>query len=243
MIFSGNNIHKLHKMAVLTIKDTGNPLTFGDISERKYAKEIDGTLQIYGYGISKVLKGQTPRGFLWGGDKVKVLQKQFVDDQLNPFEFNYTYPEQLRDFQKGFKTKFDQLSLTRKGLKVDMEAGILNNRRVGVLYHPILHDERELPCFNWYQCRFQGEGKVSLRMLFRSHDWGTAVWANISTIGYAFNELVFKPLGLEIEEIICHSTSAHIYCNDLPQVMSGIKTKFERLFSSKWRGQWQIHTA
>lgn len=229
VVFSGNNIHELHKRAALTIEEKGNPLAFGDISERKYAKEIDGTLQIYGYGISKVLKGHTPRGFLWGGNKVKILQKQFVDDQLNPFEFDYTYPEQLRDFQKGFDQRYDQLSLTKGGLKVDMEAEILNNRRVGVLYHPILHDEKELPCFNWYQCRYQGSDKVSLRVLFRSHDWGTAVWANASTVTYVFDELVFKPLGLEIEEIICHSTSAHIYNNDMPQVIAGLKGGFGRL--------------
>jgi thymidylate synthase len=41
--------------------------------------------------------------------------------------------------------------------------------------------------------------------------------------------LVFKPLGLEIEEIICHSTSAHIYNNDMPQVIAGLKGGFGRL--------------
>ena len=148
-----------------------------------------------------------------------------MDDQLNPFGFDYTYPEQLRDFQKGFDTRYDQLSLTKGGLQADIEAGTQNNRRVGVLYHPILQDERELPCFNWYQCRYQLNGKVSLRLLFRSHDWGTAVWANMSTGAYVFDELVFKPLGLEIEEITCHSTSAHIYDNDMPQVISGFEKK------------------
>lgn len=230
-VFSGNNINELHKRAALTIEEKGSSLAFGDASERKYAKEVDGTLQVYGHGIYKILKGHTPKGFLWGGDKVKVLQKQFVDDQLNPFGFDYSYPEQLRDFQKGFDQRYDQLSLTKGGLQADIEANVQNNRRVGVLYHPILHDERELPCFNWYQCRYQGGGKVSLRMLFRSHDWGTGLWANMSTVGYVFDELVFKPLGLEIEELICHSTSAHIYDNDMPQVMSELKkTKLRGLF-------------
>ena len=108
---------------------------------------------------------------------------------------------------------------------VDKVNNIMSNRNIGVLYQPEMHNMRDKPCFNWFQIRYTGQGKGSLRLLFRSHDYGDALWANLSSIGYGFDELVFKPCGVELEEIICTSASAHVYENESSMVekMTGIK--------------------
>ena len=64
-------------------------------------------------------------------------------------------------------------------------------------------------------------------MLFRS---GDAVWANLCGIAKAFNELVVKPAGCELVEIILTSTSAHIYANeaDLAKKVSGFEWDREK---------------
>lgn len=232
--FSGNNIDDLHKRAIRVIFEHGRDINFGDEKEQKLAREIDGTMQVHGHGLRKVLKGKTPRGFLWSGEKVKVLQEQFVDSRLNPYNFDYTYPEQLRAYSKGLPERYDQLGQMFEGLRKDIRSGVLSNRRVGVLYHPTLHNEREMPCFNWFQVRYQGDRKVSLRLLFRSHDWGTALWANLSSVAYCFDELVFKELGLELEEIICHSASAHVYNNDAPAIEAALNVKWWQSLSAGW---------
>lgn len=234
-VFSGNNIHELHKAACISIFEEGRDINFGDAKEQKLAREIDGTYQLYGGALKDVLNGKAPKGFLWQGKKIREFMEQFLDDQLNPKGFDYTYPEQLRAYSQGEEVRYDQLELTKEGLESDICSGVLNNRRVGVLWHPSFAGKREVPCFNWFQCRYQGDNCVSLRLLFRSHDWGTAAWANFDSIAYCFDELVFEPLGIDLVELICHSTSAHIYNNDAPEIEKQINSKWARLKAGWWK--------
>ena len=237
--YSGDNIDKIYKQIATDIISKGNDINFGDKEEEKFAREIMCTVQIHGKGLRNVLKGKTPKGFGWSGKKVKKLMESFVADAKNPTGFEYTYPE-LLSRMLGFKKDkfignsyavFDQFEITKNALMIDKINNIMSNRNVGTLYQPGMHQMKDKPCFNWFQIRYTGEGKGSLRLLFRSHDYGDAFWANLSSVGHGFNELVFKPCGVELEEIIVVSASAHVYDNqsDLVENLTGIKWNKEEI--------------
>ena len=225
-IFSGDNLNKVYKEAMTHILGDGTDLTFGDRDEVKKAREIFGIMHLYGPALKDVLKGKTPKGFKYSGSQIKALMDTFVSDAINPTGFEYTYPEILRnqpsqgmtDRKKCVNT--DQIILSQNLLRVDIEDRIKSNRNVGWVGNPGFAYSRDKPCFNWYQLRYMGHRKtvlgketpmVSFRMLFRSHDWGDAVMGNASSIGHGFNELVIKPLGGEMLEMIIISSSAHLY--------------------------------
>ena len=237
--YSGDNIDKIYKQIAADIISKGNNINFGDKEEEKFAREIMCTVQVYGKGLRNVLKGKTPKGFGWSGKKVKKLMESFVTDAKNPNGFEYTYPELLSKML-GFKKDefignsyevFNQFKIAKDALMTDKKNGIMSNRNVGTLYQPGMHNMRDKPCFNWFQIRYTGQGKGSLRLLFRSHDYGDALWANLSSISHGFNELVFKPCGVELEEIIVVSASAHVYNNqsDLIENLTGIKWDKEEI--------------
>ena len=238
--YSDDNIDRIYKQIATDIISKGNDINFGDKEEEKFAREIMCTVQIYGKGLRNVLKGKTPKGFGWSGKKVKRLMESFVADAKNPTGFEYTYPELLsRMFgeqiweakRTGRHNWYNQTRLAAQYLKIDKEDDIMSNRNVGVLYQPGMHQMKDKPCFNWFQIRYTGKGKGSLRLLFRSHDYGDAIWANLSSVGHGFNELVFKPCGVELEEIIVVSASAHVYDNqsDLVENLTGIKWNKEEI--------------
>ena len=236
--YSDDNIDKIYKQIATDIISKGNDINFGDREEEKFAREIMCTVQIYGKGLRNVLKGKTPKGFGWSGKKVKRLMESFVADAKNPTGFEYTYPELLTNMpgqtpngkEYDFHV-FNQIGLAKTQLSADYKADIMSNRNVGTLYQPGMYNMKDKPCFNWFQIRYTGQGKGSLRLLFRSHDYGDALWANLSSIGYGFNELVFKPCGVELEEIIVVSASAHVYNNqsDLVENLTGIKWNKEEI--------------
>lgn len=237
--YSDDNIDRIYKKIATDIISKGNDINFGDSEEEKFAREIMCTVQIHGKGLRNVLKGKTPKGFGWSGKKVKRLMESFVADAKNPTGFEYTYPELLSKLVGTRKDKFigncieiyNQFEIAKNALMVDKVNNIMSNRNIGVLYQPEMHNMRDKPCFNWFQIRYTGQGKGSLRLLFRSHDYGDALWANLSSVGHGFNELVFKPCGVELEEVIVVSASAHVYDNqsDLVENLTGIKWNEEEI--------------
>jgi len=225
-LFSGNNIDKLYKDICTSILSDGIDIDFGDAEEVKKAREVLAIVQVYGNGLRKVLKGKTPKGFRYKGSMITNLMKTFVNEGNSSAGFDYTYPQILRE--TGTYTKrsdhiigddlydwtldiWNQFIIAQNKLIVDKGTNIMSNRNVGSLYTPAYSRMRNMPCFNWFQVRYQGNGKASLRLLFRSHDYGDALWANASSIGYGFKKLVFDPAGVEMEEIIIISASGHVY--------------------------------
>ena len=221
-LFSGDNIDVLYKNICTSILSDGIDINFGDAEEEKKAREVLAIVQVYGSGLRKVLKGKTPKGFRYSGSMITELMKTFVNEANNPTGFDYTYPQILREtgtytFQPGdnrldwIVNIWDQFLIAKQKLAVDKRENIMSNRNVGSLYTPAYSKMRNMPCFNWFQVRYQGNGKASLRLLFRSHDYGDALWANASSIGYGFKKLVFEPARVEMEEMIIISASGHVY--------------------------------
>ena len=218
--YSGENIDFLYKKITEDIVLDGKDITFGNAEEPKRAREIYATIQLYGKAIEDVLAGVTPKNFRWAGDKITDYQKSFlvplcdVGKRLgDETDFEYTYIELMRKF-KTIEGDIDQMTVSKNKLAENLSSKIQSNQNVGVIYHPMYWDSHNPPCFNWYQIRLLDDNAVSLRLLFRSNDYGDAVWANLCGIAKAFDELVIQPAGCKLIEIILTSTSAHIYANE-----------------------------
>jgi thymidylate synthase len=95
-----------------------------------------------------------------------------------------------------------------------MHRGIFDNGMVGVLYDPAMWLWYEKPCWNWVQVEYLGDNKIALRLLFRSHDYGTGMWANLSFILFMMRYFIAKPCNCEIVEVTLFSSNAHIYRGD-----------------------------
>ncbi|WNY25081.1 thymidylate synthase [Methanolapillus millepedarum] len=227
--YSGEDIDFLYKKITEDIVLDGKDITFGSAAEPKRAREIYATIQLYGKAIPEILAGKTPENFRWSGDKITDYQDSFLISleevgikKFDDTDFEYTYIELMRKF-KTMEGDIDQMVISKDKLAENLKTKIQSNQNVGVIYHPMYWNSHNPPCFNWYQVRMLDDNQVSLRLLFRSNDYGDAVWANLCGVAKAFDELVIKPAGCVLVEIILTSSSAHIYANeaDLAKKVSG----------------------
>ena len=235
-----DDIDRLHVNLIRAIVGSGKDLKFGDKDEVKMARECHFTVQVYGKGINRLLDGKVPKGVKFKKNMVKRLQQSFLDPETNPNNFDYTYQQLLKEWPlTGFVRDvigdlahgtvgqiYNQMKMAKRALRVDVDDDICSNRNVGTMLHPYMNDiydnveMKSKPCFNWFQVRYNGNGKVSLRLLFRSHDYVHGIWPNLCSVVNAFYELVIKPCGCEIEEVILTSTSGHAYENDSEEAES-----------------------
>ncbi len=219
--FSGENIDHLHKEITSAIVKDGNDMTFG--YEKKHARDTCMTVQIWGNAVKRLVNGSVPKGFPFSGDKLKEFNRQGILDNPNPFDFVYTYQGLLRKPGVVFRYA-DQLSDIFMKLRQVIHSDVKDNGMIGVLFHPTMFDWNEKPCWNWLQVTYLGDNKLSIRLLFRSHDYGTAMWANLSFILYMLRHFVARPNKCEIAEVILFSSSAHIYEGDADnaEALSGL---------------------
>lgn len=247
--FTNDNIDRLHVDLMKVIVGKGKDLKFGDRDEIKMARECFFTVQVHGKGIKRLIDGKVPKSVKFKKSMVKRLQQAFLDMETNPNNFVYTYQQLLKEwpltgFIRGVLGDltcdtvgqiYNQMQMAERALRTDVEDDICSNRNVGSMLHPYMNDVfdsvemKHKPCFNWFQVRYNGNGKVSLRLLFRSHDYVHGIWPNLCSVVNAFYELVIKPCGCEIEEVILVSTSGHAYENDSQEA--------EEMSSAKWMGK------
>lgn len=214
---SGQDITDIHKTITTTIVKHGRDFKFGGLEEEKDAREIVALLQIYGTGIHDLIAGKAPEGFSWGGpQKMREFQQLAIAGNTNQHGHDYTYQQLLRKWKGvmpgGFEVELNQLEIIRRGIRDELDREIESNRHVAVLYDPLsMRDMVSKPCWNWLQVRYMGKKRLSVRVLFRSHDYGTGLWANASFVLFMLNHFVAKPLGCHISELIICSMSGHIY--------------------------------
>ena len=206
--YSSDNIDDLNRQLWADISLYGNPLIFGSSDNKKKAREIYAVVQIYGEALEKLYNGEVPKGWMFRGEANKDYIEMLKD--FDRGEQPYTYGQRLGDWE-GYLNQFE----TCKGkLKKCIESGVQSNSIVAVLWHPEDIKLKDPPCFNHVQLRVSEGNKVSLRVTFRSHDYGNGCFANWGAIIRAFRDLVIDPAGGVLEELICDSKSAHVYDND-----------------------------
>jgi thymidylate synthase len=214
---SGDDIDAIHKGLTEQIVKNGRNFKFGGHEEVKKAREVFATIQFFGRAIIDLKSGKAPEGFSWGGlQKIKEFQQLAIAEDTNQHGHDYTYQQLLRGWkgvlQGGYEIEFNQLEAIRRGIRDEIEAEIESNRHVAVLYDPVkMKDMVSKPCWNWLQVRYMGRNRISVRVLFRSHDYGTGLWANASFVLFMLDHFIAKKLKCHISEFIIVSASGHIY--------------------------------
>lgn len=225
-LISTDSIDKAYIEWAKQIKDNGHPMVFGNPLQPKAATHTIAILQLYGTAITRILDGETPLHFPWDGKKVKEFMSTYDQEVENPHNFVYTYPnlisrqpcvEQVdKANPEMVKVSYiDQMTVAKNKLSQAISTEMFDTRNVGVLYNPSFRYTDSRPCFNWFQVQHTGDGDTTLIVVFRSHDYGSAVWANICAISHWFNERVITPAGGVLREVIVVSTSAHIHDYDM----------------------------
>lgn len=214
--FSSDDIDALNAEMWRTIYQKGNPLMFGSKNEPKAAREVFAVVQMYGKALEKLYNGVLPKGWRFGKAANKVYIEMLKDPEKG--EQPYTYGQRLHDYPLDDISGVDQTVTITNALYDAIESEIQTNRIVGIIWHVTDHVLKDPPCFQWFQLRTSEKNKVSLRVLFRSHDYGNANFANFGAIIRAFQDEVIRPAGGILEELICVSTSAHLYNNDFDMV-------------------------
>lgn len=211
-VFRGDDIDRLNEQIWQAITLSGNRLNFGDEAEKKAATEVFSVIQLYGKAIPRLYSGEVPDGWLFKGKAVKEYAAMLKDPDKG--DQPYTYGERLH--------KNSGLERARDTLKTSIETGVQSNRIVGALWESGDLSLKSPPCFNWFQLRLMepGSNDASLRILFRSHDYGNGVFANLRGITELFIDEVIGPAGGKLSEIILTSTSAHLYDNDMDMVFA-----------------------
>jgi thymidylate synthase len=216
--FEGNNIDKLHYEITKTIIEKGEDIVFG--YEHKKAREIFAVVKLHGHAIKRLQNGSVPKKFMWSGKKVKEFCKMSVADNPNPYGHDYTYQELLRDMHIG-QDRYNQINMLKERIN---EIDYIDNGLVAVLYQPEFFYMDNKPCCQWIQIRRRNNGTYSFRILFRSHDYGCAYWANLAFFLYMMKQYIDIP----ISEVILVSTSAHIYENDSDWAQNIAKTPWTK---------------
>lgn len=217
-VYSSDKIDDLNKLLWADISIHGNNILFGSAAEPKAAIEKFAIVQLYGKALSDLYEGKLPKGWLFGQESNKCYIEMLKDPDRG--EQPYTYGQRLHkypDHPYGEHT-FNQIDATTGHLKHSIDSHIQTNRIVGIVWHPYDITREDPPCFNWFQLRLSEKNKVSLRILFRSHDYGNACFANWGAIIRCFIDEVITPAGGILEELICVSTSAHLYNSDMDMV-------------------------
>lgn len=194
----------------------GEDVWIGDVHEKRKIREVCANIK-FGHPAIEQMYGLDVHPKFPSG---KQFIKQHVDEYLirdgnyNPHNFDYTYINQMRNYDMGDR-KVDQLANMREAIREEQQdPDLCNNRHVVLVADLNLIDKKHPTCLQLLQLR-RIEGKYySLRLVFRSHDYGSAILSNLCGLATCIQQIVLEPIGCELREIILTSQSAHVYETD-----------------------------
>lgn len=237
-IFKGEDLDLLNAGMWYTIDRRGQPLVFGDKTEKKFAKWLTSNVVIEGEALEKLRKGIMPDGWLFRGEMVRGYIEQFDNKELWK-GFEYTYAERLLEYEipnpdypktlwgiikhyvaSGFTlpsqtVRINQMQHMCDQLKESFALGIQSTRIVADTAQPHIDWEiNDIPCLRAIQILPLPGHQVEVHFLFRSHDYCNAYGANLAMLINAINKHVVLPAGGTISKIVLTSWVAHLYNSD-----------------------------
>ena len=212
-VVSGDNISEINRDLWQFIPKHGNHIKFGDKNRIKWATESVILMQMYKNALIQLYNGETPDGWMFKGNSQQIYLNMLKDP--DPGEQDYTYVQRLHD-----QNAENQIENVREALREAIENEIQSNRIAGNIWTPEDIRLKDPPCFAFFQLRTSEKNKVSLRVVFRSHDYGNGNFANFGAIIKCFIDEVIEPAGGQLEELLCLSWSGHIYDTDMDMVTS-----------------------
>lgn len=228
-----------------TIRDEGENLVFGDRSEKKNAKYVYYTVGFSGSALVALNKGEMPDDWLFHGKMVTGYIAQFDDpvawknheyayaDRLLNYEApNVDYPKSILSFlgylvrhlkMPSPTIKINQLKHMREQLKESLETGIQSTRIVAITSQPHLdYGKNDIPCLREARVFPVGGKEVEIHYVFRSHDYGNGIMANMAYLNNGILNHVIKPCGCVLKKVIVTSQIAHLYNSDSDMVEKAI---------------------
>lgn len=249
-VFHNTDLDELNSEIWYTVDEEGQPLVFGDATEKKYAKWLTSNVIIEGEALDKLRKGIMPVGWLFRGEMVKGYIEQFDNEEMWK-GFEYTYAERLLKYEVPnpdspetvlemlwyILTKFkippktvrvNQLDHMKEQLKEAFDLEIQSTRIVADLGQPHIDwNINDIPCLRQIQLLPLPGRKVEAHFLFRSHDYGNGYGANMAMLINAINKHVIAPAGGLLVKVVLTSWVAHLYDNDFNMIEPIIK-KYKR---------------
>ena len=213
-------------------------LKFGGGKEVKHALDSQTEIILDKHAIQEVLERRCHPSDPWGTEnKIREYLKEY-EKGFDASVFDYTYRNRLENGFKNvgffncelYEDPINQLDTLREGLAIQIEEQVSSNRNIAVMWNPIIDvkSKSATPCWNeilvrWEGDKWEGDRRVSIHDLFRSHDLFGAWGANkIATTKMLYNEVI-KPNGCKIEYSSEHNFSLHIYKADMDSAWN-IKT-------------------
>lgn len=240
-IFDNPKHDPLNKDIWSTVYFEGEPLTFGDSTEKKYARWLTSNIVLEGEALEAINRGEMPAGWEFKGSMVKAYKEQF-DNKAMWTGFIYTYAERLLEFEipnpkypksiismlgyllRHFKSpsptvRINQLEHMREQLKEAFKTGIQSTRIIATTFQQWNDwDQSDIPCLLAVQLVPLPGNQVEAHYLFRSHDLGNGWGANLHMLNNAMIEHVIRPAGGLLKKVVCTSWVAHLYENDMSMV-------------------------
>lgn len=237
-VFENEDLDALNAEVWAYIESNGQPLVFGDATERKTAKWITSNIVFGKKVIDKLKRGIMPEGWLFRSDMVKGYIEQFDNEEMWK-GFEYTYAERLLKLEipnpdipetalgmlKYMAThwgkvppktiRVNQLAHMCEQLKEAFALDIQSTRIMADLGLP--HVDwyiNDIPCLRAIQVLPLPGKQVEVHFLFRSHDYGNGYGANMAMLINAINKHVVFPAGGVISKVVLTSWVAHLYDTD-----------------------------
>lgn len=244
--FQASTLDQLNRNIWEMIYNHGEPLTFGDPAEIKKARYIYSTVVFEGETLDSVNRGIMPKGWLFTGQCVQTYKEQFDNRQLWK-GFEYTYAQRLLEYEipnpeyptsipemlsyifwnrklPPHTLKLNQLEHMKDQLLHARETGIQSTRIIAITLQPHLdYYSNDIPCLQVIQILLLPGGMAEIHYLFRSHDYGNGLMANLCQLNNAMIKHVLIPAGVALKRVIVTSWVAHLYENDMSMIEKVVK--------------------
>jgi len=211
--------------------------------ERKTAKDMDLEIVLEGNALKEAIAGVLHPQFPTKGNVLREYLKEWERGyDWRKQGFTYCYEDRAEDY-KGYKIRklelqhhafnadqvqpisvnefipirIDQWALAREDLAQQISTGIQSNRNIIDIGNPSI-DRFDIPdsppCLRDIWIRHEGNGKVSVKTLWRSRDLFTAWMTNVVGLLSAVMREVIIPNNCEIVQYVDKNHSIHIYRGD-----------------------------
>lgn len=220
LIKEKNSFPNAWARAVAEVMKNGQEITFGgkikdkDQYEKKVAKDMDLGIVLEGNALKEAIAGVLHPKFPTKEMHKDAYMKEWergYDWQKQGFTYCY---EDRAEAYRGPLCSIDQWALAREDLVQQIATGIQSNRNVIVIGNPSI-DRFEIPdsppCLREIWIRHEGNGKASVKTLWRSRDLFAAWMTNIPGLLSAVMREVIIPNNCEIVQYVDKNHSLHLY--------------------------------
>ncbi len=215
ILIQEESFHNAWARMIRYVLRDGRKITFGDVSEPKYAKDVCAIFELTGDAIRQIEDRELHPQFPF--QHIDPYCKEFTREYLSQYiekpdqeRFSYLYFERLAMYGD-----LDQIGRLRERLAVQKDTGIGSNRDQAITWQAKTDlGSASPPCLQRIWIRYLGDDSVEVHLTWRSRDLYTAWQVNIIALIDMLNREVIRPNNCRIVKLVDYSDSLHIYESD-----------------------------